>query len=281
MLARLLDFADRRACAEIGLACAILIFGFGFLDYVTGERLSFAVFYLGPIALAAWELELRWALVAVVVSAVVSSAADGLSRGAMLTDGVTYWNLVARGGIFLAAAMTLSWLHGSLVEERALARVDALTGTANRRQFEELAEAELRRGRRSGKPLTCLYVDVDDLKVVNDRFGHHQGDALLVVVAGSLRETVRVTDVVARLGGDEFGVLLPETGLNAAEVVIAKVMRSIRAAAADSPWPFTVSLGGVAFATMPGSLHEMIIRADAVMYEIKAIGKDAARLIAA
>ncbi len=99
---------------------------------------------------------------------------------------------------------------------RELATVDSLTGVLNRRAFLDHADSEWVRHQRHKNPLSCLMLDVDGFKKVNDTFGHAAGDALLQHIGALLRASLRATDLPARLGGDEFCALMPETTLDGA-----------------------------------------------------------------
>lgn len=109
---------------------------------------------------------------------------------------------------------------------RQRAERDALTGLANRAAFEEFLEGTLARAARSGKQVGLLYLDLDDFKPVNDRFGHQAGDQLLLRVAKLLKQSVRVGDLVARLGGDEFALVLDDVaGHEGCEKVMANISK--------------------------------------------------------
>jgi len=96
-----------------------------------------------------------------------------------------------------------------------LAITDGLTGLYNHRYFLQQLEAEYERARRYGLPLSCMIMDIDNFKQVNDTFGHLQGDSVLRGLASCALQTVRKSDVVARYGGEEFVVIMPQTGLEA------------------------------------------------------------------
>jgi diguanylate cyclase (GGDEF)-like protein len=119
-----------------------------------------------------------------------------------------------------------------------------------------------------------LYLDLDNFKAVNDRFGHSTGDELLRTVADTIRTRLRRVDSVARLGGDEFAVLLPETGAEAARGVVEQVRGALGDAMRTHGWPVTVSIGALTCVTAPESADALIRRADDLMYAVKHGDKD-------
>lgn len=113
-------------------------------------------------------------------------------------------------------------------ELRRISNVDALTGIANRRRFDEVLEFEWRRSRRAGDPISLLMVDIDHFKLYNDRHGHPSGDACLRRVAQALLQTsLRPADLVARYGGEEFAIVLPYTPRSGAEHMARRCLESI------------------------------------------------------
>jgi diguanylate cyclase (GGDEF)-like protein len=116
------------------------------------------------------------------------------------------------------------WLDDSetLVKLLRAASEDGLTGCASYPTLVHQLESEIKRSQRTGQPLSCLFIDVDNFKQVNDREGHLAGNAVLRAVGTTLRERIRETDTVGRFGGDEFVVLLPDTsGLGARQTAHA------------------------------------------------------------
>jgi diguanylate cyclase (GGDEF)-like protein len=95
--------------------------------------------------------------------------------------------------------------------EQSRARRDFLTQAANAEMFADISRVQIERARRSKLPISIAYIDCDDFKLINARFGHQTGDQVLKVVAATLTEGLRTSDLVARLGGDEFAGLLPDT----------------------------------------------------------------------
>jgi len=158
----------------------------------------------------------------------------------------------------------------------ALARTDVLTGLPNRRAFFERAELELRRRQRHGAPLSLIAIDIDYFKLINDRYGHESGDRVLQIFAEETRRQLRDVDMPARLGGEEFLILLPDTGIERAEVVAERLREALAALAIERSGHtirFTVSLG-LTGAQDDEALDALIRRADTALYEAKTAGRN-------
>jgi diguanylate cyclase (GGDEF)-like protein len=150
------------------------------------------------------------------------------------------------------------------------ARTDHLTGLANRREFERVMEREVALSERHGRRLSLMMIDLDNLKRINDRQGHRGGDGALRLVAQQLQRVVRASDVCARVGGDEFAVTMPETSIERARDVTARLRTAIRQVglSAKSPDPVAVSIGVAAW--RPGQDWQAVYQvADADLYEDK------------
>jgi diguanylate cyclase (GGDEF)-like protein/PAS domain S-box-containing protein len=157
-------------------------------------------------------------------------------------------------------------------ELHTLSLRDELTGLYNRRGFAMLAEQQLKVARRTGEDLAIAFMDVDDLKLLNDACGHSAGDLALHAVGQAMRATFRDADVVARQGGDEFVALVVGSGdLDEASLVSRLNARLVDCAAAENlPCAIRLSLGLVRFdPSRPETLKELLARADAAMYERK------------
>jgi diguanylate cyclase (GGDEF)-like protein len=246
----------------------------GYIDQLTGAEISFSIFYLLPVAFAFWQGE-TWPGVATVAAGTAAWLIADLFTGRHYTHPVIpYWNALMRGFIFLVVGILLQRLKRALDKETRLATRDALTGIGNWRHFEAVAVRELGRAKRTGKPLSVAYIDLDDFKKVNDRLGHQAGDALLVSVASTLQDSVRTFDCVARLGGDEFIVLMPETDREGARAVIERIRTLLHNYLEEERLPSTLSIGLVTYVDVPTSIDVMIKSADDLMYRVKKSGKD-------
>ncbi len=161
--------------------------------------------------------------------------------------------------------------HRALQALRQAASSDELTGLPNLRGFRSLAEKLLKLAIREARPSTLLYIDVDDLKHVNDRYGHAVGSDLLVRVARALRSVVRESDVLARVGGDEFCLLLFGQEAHGAAIVRQRLQDAIERLNRDPVAPqISLSVGASTVASsQPIGLEELMVQADVSMYANK------------
>jgi diguanylate cyclase (GGDEF)-like protein/PAS domain S-box-containing protein len=163
-------------------------------------------------------------------------------------------------------------------ELQRLATTDMLTGMTNRRAFLDLAERTYAQSRRKGTAMCLLMLDLDHFKSVNDRFGHLEGDRVLVVFTQAVRAQLRGSDTVGRLGGEEFCVLLPQTDTASAAEVATRILAGTRAmrleTVAGEAFSITVSAGLATLLASDKSLHRLLDRADQSLYSAKRSGRD-------
>jgi diguanylate cyclase (GGDEF)-like protein len=154
----------------------------------------------------------------------------------------------------------------------SLAIGDELTGLSNRRGFEMLGERLLAAARRLGLPVSAIYADLDNMKPVNDTYGHEAGDRALIATAGVLAGSLRGSDLIARLGGDEFCAILIGAGSEAAPSLIARVQETVAELNAVSVEAFELSLS-LGLAESPAGaevkLWDLVARADGEMFAAK------------
>ena len=260
--------------AMIGVVLIALV---GLLDFETGYEISFSLFYLLPIFLVVWFGGKRLGVAASIVSALVELSIDVLS-GHHYSQPVFYlWNAAIQFGFYLILTLFLARLKETQDQDKNLIRTDYLTGATSSRLFYALLQKEIDLFPRHKHPFTVAYADIDNFKVVNDRFGHSTGDTVLRTAVTLTKNALRKTDIVARLGGDEFAILLPETDQIAAQVVISKIQKGLISEMSKSNWPVTFSIGVITFMAAPATTIELIKLVDDLMYTVKDNGKNAIR----
>ncbi|WP_158253750.1 sensor domain-containing diguanylate cyclase [Chromobacterium alticapitis] len=167
--------------------------------------------------------------------------------------------------------------HGHEKQLYRLATQDGLTGLNNRRQFIELADRELERGRRTQGPLSVMMMDLDHFKQINDRHGHAVGDTVIRHFADLCRDALRASDLCGRLGGEEFAALLPDTALAEAMQVAERLRAAVAAARLpldDGELSYTVSIGVAQQRPDEQDIDEVLSRADKQLYLAKHEGRN-------
>jgi diguanylate cyclase (GGDEF)-like protein len=211
----------------------------------------------------------------------IDSKRRALSAGAdeFLTKPVNALELQIRMSSMLRIKRLADELESANKRLAALATTDQLTQLANRRHFDARMADEFQRWKRYKHPLTCIMIDIDHFKKVNDTFGHPVGDKVLIEVGAAIRSATRTTDFAARYGGEEFVVLTPETGNPAADIVADRLLAAIfnrtTEKSAEQGIPAVTASIGVASTDLPiVSGDDLIRRADEALYQAKRQGRN-------
>jgi diguanylate cyclase (GGDEF)-like protein len=161
-----------------------------------------------------------------------------------------------------------------IAELERLVRVDTLTPLYNRRHFMDILDRWIWRAHRYGEDSGLLFIDVDQLKNVNDALGHNAGDYMLIAIAELLKIGVRRSDIVARIGGDEFGILLEKVDAESLPAKAQKITQAVAAAALNYEGVDLQPSISVGYAMIEPNVlaAEILMRADKAMYADK-IGK--------
>lgn len=254
--------------------CAVMAVLIAVLRYITGPELALSLFYLFPVTLAAWRGGQTPGILIACFSALTWLVADLGMQNSFTSPMIPLINEFLRLLVFLFVAILISTLKRMMDIHKKTARTDTLTDIPNRLSFMEYADLEINKSRRNKRPISLIFLDVDNFKNVNDTWGHHEGDILLSNVAATLTQAIRMTDFAARLGGDEFAVLLWRSGGEDAIQVARKVKENLIKLAERKKWPVTFSLGLVTYEITPDCVQDMVDEADKLMYQAKQKGKN-------
>jgi diguanylate cyclase (GGDEF)-like protein len=197
--------------------------------------------------------------------------------------------LVAAAMLFLLSHLRRQWLAldqsnkeqkkmivkltESEAKQKEMAVTDELTGLKNRRGFFLLAEQLIKAANRQKTKIWFIFIDVDGMKSVNDKYGHSEGDVSLIATAGILRNTFRESDVLARIGGDEFAAIITSAGENGGDAIRGRLQGNLDLYNAGMIKPYRLSFSaGIIYcdpAETPCSIEALLKKADELMYESK------------
>jgi len=257
----------------LGSGIAVLLTGIWLLDYLIRIDLGLSVFYVLPIALTTWFFKPKAGYGISLLGAILWLIAERSRLPPDTVHQLLLWNTLVRLSFFVIVVRLLAELQMAYWREQRLAQTDSLTKLLNRRAFWEALEAEVLRSQRHQYGFTLAYLDVDNFKQVNDRFGHAAGDRLLQALAVALTHQLREVDIIARLGGDEFAVLLIQTDLREASIALHRLFEHL--SQMDGLMDAAgISVGAVTFAHPPLSADCALAIADELMYSVKRSGKN-------
>ncbi|MBK8172110.1 MAG: diguanylate cyclase [Sandaracinaceae bacterium] len=197
--------------------------------------------------------------------------------------GEFFWALLSARTMTLQGERVFTVGFADLTEQkeiehqlRDLATLDSLTGVYNRRHFFDMADRAVQSMEQKKKPLCVAMFDADHFKKINDRFGHDVGDDALRMLTSVCQKEIRATDTFARFGGEEFVLLLPETPIATAAVIVERIRRAISEATVqvdEQRVPLTLSVGLAE--RKPGELLDTLLRrSDEAVYEAKRAGRN-------
>jgi diguanylate cyclase (GGDEF)-like protein len=230
------------------------------------------LFYIVPVLLVTWYEGALWGAVGT-VGAVVLRIVGDLERQTGVELEATLMEQLSFAVVAGIAIFAFAHVRRSQVQLHELATHDSLTRVLNGRAFAARLGHELERSRRYGRPVAVAYLDLDNFKTVNDTRGHQTGDAVLRLVADTIRRAVRQADVVGRLGGDEFAVLMPEADGAEAAAVAHRLAADLATTFPGSP-TVTASIGVISCTSKTADADAVLRSADQAMYEAKRAGKN-------
>ncbi|NNF09098.1 MAG: GGDEF domain-containing protein [Acidimicrobiia bacterium] len=250
----------------------VTVAGLSVIDLLSGPDVSFAVFY--ALAVIGTTFHAGW--VAGAIMAILSSGA-GLSARLLyhadsISEQAALWNLGNELAVFTGLMLMTSYGRSLLDRMAAQTRLDLLTGALNTRGLLEVFEWERARAARTAEPLSIAFIDLDNMKRVNDELGHAEGDEMLRTFASGVMSAVREVDTFGRVGGDEFALILPNTDEHDALQALQRLRSVINRRTHDRLPYISVSVGVATFRRDPPEATEALRAADALMYVAKRAG---------
>ena len=265
---------DRTYRAAILLGGTLLVAGIGYVHTLSGLAYEFHAFFIVPVLAVSWFLGTRFGYALALLASIEWFLADRMLAGDQSPLLPLLFNTFVRMAIFVGSAWLVGAIRIILLRESRLAREDALTQIPNRREFHERGRQVFAQAQRQGAPFTAVFIDLDRFKEINDTFGHAVGDQLLMSVADTVREYVRVSDIPGRLGGDEFALLLPNMKADAAAGYVEKLRGRLLDVMRARKWPVTFSIGVASYRVTPPDFDGLLKQADSLMYEAKRGSRD-------
>jgi len=270
--------------------CQLALFALGEQGWAVTASILFSLLItllILPVAAMSWRSGMSEA-VYLLVASIASALGTGITAATVINwlpfDPIGFRAIeigLSLDAILLSFGLSQQYRNTQrhLLLAQRVARVDPLTGLYNRRAFEEVVEPLLASAERYRTPVSLILLDLDHFKTINDRFGHHVGDAVLRAVANVMRDTVRKDDILARWGGEEFILLLPETGRDQALNLAERLRQAVASVHPEADVAVindhvTASLG---LFTSEGShqlLDELVRNADACLYQAKESGRN-------
>ncbi len=273
----LIEFPEKLPKPVLTLFGLLLVLAIGGLDTIKSYDMSVTILYLLPIVLIAWYEGGVSTTVVSIFSAITWATSDLVSGHIYSHITVRIWNAIMVLGMFLFVAYSIATVKKLFIKEREHADTDDLTGVASIKFFYEQARIEISRAAKHKLPLTLAYIDIDNLRCVNDTLGHIAGDYLLHEVAQIMRSTLRSTDIISRIGGAKFDVLMPETTNENAKIIIHKVQEHLLGVVIKKGWPVTFRTGVITCVGNTYTIDELIAKAEELMNAAKETDKNAVK----
>ena len=276
------SFFRRESLLKLAVETWVMILFIAWVVWFTGKINSplLNLFLLPVIASSLILGKIMTAVEVLVIAGCYMGLAYHPSANSFAT--LSYWGgmLALLAPVILVAYITTMLaadIRYAVDKIRQVSDTDDLTGLYNMRAFSSILQRAFKQSVRHGHTLSVLMVDSDNLKNVNDSYGHEAGNRLLQHLVRCIHDELRASDVMARFGGDEFVILLPETNRRGAQEVAERIRRSIessRFSAREGDINITVSLGIASYPEDGGNLEIILDKADKAMYRAKQRGRN-------
>lgn len=265
----------KRTYPQIIVICLLLVALILKIAILSGYKISVSIFLLIPVAISSWYVGRGAGILFSIFAAILWLLIDILFFDhPCMNPPSPYWNAVIRMCFFLITVQIFSYLKIHFDIGKLQARTDDLTRLLNVRGFAEHAEKLFGVAARHNRHISLIYIDLDDFRKMNERFGKGEGDKLLQVVGVKIASSLRASDVAGRMGSDEFAIVLPETDESGARAMVDTFRPTLLQEMEKNHWPVSFSMGVVTFNSPRASLDDAIKIADSLMHQAKENGKD-------
>ncbi len=240
-------------------------------DLATDATIQVHMLYIFPLVMVSFHCSQKHLIY---VAVILSLSLQGLSL--VFDPTLPLFSQIVLGLLVLLSNTLIVYVSRvariNFLEVGRLASFDGLTGLRNRLTFESLTEMEISRQKRNGGTFSFAFIDVDNLKELNDANGYQAGDEALKLLAKILNEHIRETDIAARLGGDEFAILMPNTEEPGCEQFCKELSVKIATLMKKAALPVSTSIGYVTVDQPPASISEVFNKAESAMHVAQASG---------
>jgi diguanylate cyclase (GGDEF)-like protein len=241
------------------------------VDIVTPSTIQMEFFYIFPLVLISLHCERIKLISGAVVLALLLQGVH------IATDSIPMSSKIVNAIIVLLINITVVFVariaRTNFIEVEQLSSFDRLTGLRNRLSFEMITDIEIDRQKQRKAVFSFAYVDINNLKELNETGGYAAGDKAIKLVANALRENIRQLDTPARIGGDEFAILMPNTGATECESFCRQLALKIARQMEDAALPLSTNIGFATFENPPASISEVFDRSENAMHRAKATGR--------
>jgi len=170
--------------------------------------------------------------------------------------------------------------HDQTIEDAAsMATTDPMTGLYSRNIFNISLEKEIIKSIRYKKSLSLIIIDIDDFKIINDTYGHQEGDNVIIDLVTIVNKDIRSADLFARYGGEEFAIIMPETNIKTAVLVAERIRLNVSKILKKEKHNITISIGACTLSKKINSSYQLIKYADDALYKAKKSGKNCVKAI--
>lgn len=241
-------------------------------DISTDSTIQMHLLYVFPLVMLGFHCQrVKLVYAAVATALVFQSISLGFDVELPLFSKIILGTLILPTNVLIAYVSRIA--RTNFLEVGHLASYDGLTGLRNRLSFESLVDMEIARQTRNGGTFSFAFIDIDNLRELNETKGYHAGDEAIKLLANILRDHIRQTDTAARLGGDEFAILLPNTEGPGCEQFAQELSMKISTLMQKAALPVSTSIGYVTVDHPPGSISEIFNRAESAMRVAQSSGK--------